>query len=216
MKSALVIGLGRFGTYLSRKFMALGNEVMAVDQSEAAVNSIMDEVTSAQIADCKNEEALRSLGVTNFDLCFVCVGNRFQDSLEVTSLLKELGARRVIAKAHDSVHAKFLLRNGADEVVYPERDSAERVAARLSANNVFDYIELTPDFSIYEIPPMEAWLGRTVQEVDVRKKYGVNILATKRNGELSPLPGGSHLFMPGEHLLVLGRGDDVKRILKKI
>lgn len=216
MKSVLVIGLGRFGIFLSRKFMALGNEVMAVDQKEAAVNALMDEVTSAQIADCKNEDALRSLDVVNFDICFVCVGDSFQDSLEITSLLKELGAKRVISKARDSVHAKFLLRNGADEVVYPERDSAERVASRLSANNVFDYIELTDNFSIYEIPPMEAWLGRTVQEVDVRKKYGVNILATKRDGALFPLPGADHLFTPGEHLLVLGRSEDVRRILRKI
>lgn len=216
MKSVLVIGMGRFGTYLCRKFMALGNEVMAVDQTEEAIGAIMDEVTSAQIADCKSEDALRSLGVTNFDLCFVCVGDSFQDSLEITSLLKELGARRVISKARDSVHAKFLLRNGADEVVYPERDSAERLASRLSANNVFDYIELTEDFSIYEIPPMEAWLGRTVQEVGVRKKYGVNILATKRDGKLSPLPGAEHIFTPGEHLLVLGESESVKRILRKI
>lgn len=216
MKSILVIGLGRFGTYLSRKFMALGNEVMVVDKSEEAIHAIMDEVTSAQIADCKSEEALRSLGVTNFDLCFVCVGTSFQDSLEVTALLKELGAQRVISKARDSVHAKFLLRNGADEVVYPERDSAERVALRLSANNVFDCIELTDDFSIYEIPPMDAWLGRTVQEVNVRRKYGVNILAVKRDGHLFPLPDAEHLFAPGEHLLVLGRSEDVRRILKKI
>lgn len=216
MKSILVIGLGRFGTYLSRKFMALGNEVMVVDQSEAAINEIMNDVTSAQIADCKSEEALRSLGVDNFDLCFVCVGDSFQDSLEVTSLLKELGARRVISKASDSVHAKFLLRNGADEVVYPERDSAERVASRLSANHVFDYIELTDGFSIYEIPPMDAWIGRTVEEVNVRRKYGVNILATKREGQISPLPGAEHRFVSGEHLLVLGRDEDVKRILKKI
>lgn len=215
MKSILVIGLGRFGTYLSRKFMALGNEVMVVDQSEAAINEILNDVTSAKIADCKSEEALRSLGVRNFDLCFVCVGDSFQDSLEVTSLLKELGAQRVISKASDSVHAKFLLRNGADEVVYPERDSAERVASRLSANHVFDYIELTDGFSIYEIPPIDAWLGRTVGEVNVRRKYGVNILATKRDGRISPLPGVEHLFSPGEHLLVLGRDEDVKRILKK-
>ena len=216
MKSILVIGLGRFGTYLSRKFMALGNEVMAVDKSESVISRIMDEVTSAQIADCTSEDALRSLGINNFDLCFVCIGKSFQDSLEITSLLSELGAKHVISKARDSVHAKFLLRNGAHEVVYPERDSAERVASRLSANNVFDYIELTDDFSIYEIPPMDAWLGRTVQDVNVRRKYGVNILAVKREGKLSPLPGAEHLFTPGEHLLVLGRSEDVKRILKKI
>ena len=151
MKSILIIGLGRFGRHLCRKFMSLNNEVMIVDRDEAAVTALADEVTSAQIADCTDENALRALGVKNFDLCFVCIGSDFASSLLITSMLKDMGAARVVAKASQDIHAKLLLRNGADEVVYPERDSAERMATRLSAQNVFDYIELTDEYSIYEI-----------------------------------------------------------------
>ena len=168
MKSILIIGLGRFGRHLCRKFMSLDNEVMIVDRDEAAVSALADEVTSAQIADCTDENALRALGVKNFDLCFVCIGSDFASSLLITSMLKEMGAARVVAKAARDVHAKLLLRNGADEVVYPERDSAERLATRLSARNVFDYIELTDEYSIYEIPPLDSWVGRSVRDVDVR------------------------------------------------
>lgn len=141
--------------------------------------ALADEVTSAQIADCTDENALRALGVKNFDLCFVCIGSDFASSLLITSMLKEMGAARVVAKAARDVHAKLLLRNGADEVVYPERDSAERLATRLSARNVFDYIELTDEYSIYEIPPLDSWVGRSVRDVDVRNKYHFNILAVK-------------------------------------
>ena len=140
MKSILIIGLGRFGRHLCQKFMSLNNEVMIVDRDEAAVSALADNVTSAQIADCTDENALRALGVQNFDICFVCIGSDFASSLLVTSMLKDMGAAHIIAKASRDVHAKLLLRNGADEVVYPERDSAERLATRLSAQNVFDYI----------------------------------------------------------------------------
>ena len=216
MKSILVIGMGRFGRHLSRKFMELGNEVMVVDESEDIISELMHDVTSAQIGDCTKEEVLRSLGVANFDLCFVCIGSDFQASLEVTALLKELGARRVIAKASRDIHAKFLLRNGADEVVYPERDMAERLAVRASANNVFDYIELTPEFSIYEIPPMDAWLGKTIVQCTVRTKYHITILAVKQNGETTLLPAADHLFTPSEHLMVIGKHEDIQRVLRKI
>ncbi len=216
MKSILVIGMGRFGRHLSRKLMELGNEVMVVDEDEEIISELMHDVTSAQIGDCTKEEVLRSLGVTNFDLCFVCIGSDFQASLEVTALLKELGARRVLAKASRDIHAKFLLRNGADEVVYPERDMAERLAVRASANNVFDYIELTPEFSIYEIPPMDAWLGKTIAQCNVRNKYHISILAVKQNGETALLPAADHLFTPSEHLMVIGRHDDIQRVLKRI
>ena len=128
MKTILVIGLGRFGTHLIRKFDELDDEVMAVDSSEEKINSIMPYVTSARIGDCTNEDTLKSLGIRNFDICFVCIGDNFQNSLEITSMLKEMGAKKVISKASTNIHAKFLLRNGADEVVYPERDSAYKLA----------------------------------------------------------------------------------------
>lgn len=216
MKSILVIGLGRFGRHLCQKFMSLNNEVMIVDRDEAAVTALASEVTSAQIADCTDESVLRTLGVQNFDLCFVCIGTDFQSSLLITVMLKDLGARRVISKASRDIHAKFLLRNGADEVIYPERDTAERIAVRASANNVFDYIELTPEYSIYEIPPMEAWLGKTIAQCNVRTKYHISILATKQNGVTSLLPPADHLFVPSEHLMVIGRHEDIQRVLKRI
>ena len=216
MKSMLVIGLGRFGRHLSLKLTSLGNEVMIVDRDEAAVTALMDSVTSAQIADCTDETVLRSLGVQNFDLCFVCIGSDFQSSLLITALLKDMGARRVISKANRDIHARLLLRNGADEVVYPERDSAERIAVRLSAEHVFNYIELTDEYSIYEIPPLPHWPGHTVRELDVRNKYRINILAVKRDDELRPMPGADYLFTGDEHVLALMSKEDAKKLLRKI
>ena len=155
MKTVLIIGIGHFGSHLAERFSELGNEVMIVDRSEQQMKRLVPYVTSAQIGDCTDEEVLKSLGIKNFDVCFVCIGDNFQSSLEVTSMLKELGAALVISKANDEVHAKFLLRNGADNVVYPERDMAMRIAARYTANNVVDYIGLSDDVSIYEIPVAE-------------------------------------------------------------
>ena len=216
MKSILVIGLGRFGRPLSQKFMSLGNEVMIVDRDETAVTALMDGVTSAKIADCTDESALRALGVHNFDECFVCIGSDFASSLLITSLLKDFGARRVVAKASQDIHAKLLLRNGADEIVYPERDSAERIAVRLSASNVFDYIELTPDHAIYELPPLPEWVGHTLGEIGVRNKYHINILAIKESGELRPLPGADYAFTGREHILALAGREDARRLLRRI
>lgn len=154
MKTVLIIGMGRFGQHLCRKMLKLNNEVMIVDRNEEAMEDLLPLVTNVKIGDCTNEEVLHSLGIGNFDLCFVCIGTNFQSSLEITSLLKEAGAKYVISKATRDIQAKFLLRNGADAVVYPEKDIAERIAVRYSADNVFDYIELDEEYSIYEIPPL--------------------------------------------------------------
>ena len=215
MQSILIIGLGRFGRHLCRKFMSLKNEVMIVDSDEAAVSALADEATDAQIADCTDEAALRALGVPGFDLCFVCIGSDFASSLLITSMLKELGAKRVIAKASQDVHARLLLRNGADEVVYPERDSAERWAVRLSARNVFDYIELTDGYAIYEIPVPREWVGRTIRELDVRNRHRMNILAVKEGGVLRPMPGADYRFSGEEHVLALASGEDARRLLHR-
>lgn len=142
MKSILIIGLGRFGSHLCRNLSELDNEIMIVDQDESKLEDLLPYVVDAKIGDCTNEKVLKSLGASNFDLCFVCIGNTFQSSLEITSLLKDLGAKYVVSKANRDIHAKFLLRNGADEVIYPDRDIAEKVAVRFSANQVFDYVEL--------------------------------------------------------------------------
>lgn len=216
MKTVLIIGLGRFGNHLCKKMAELNNEVMVVDINEDAVEAVLSDVTSAKIGDCTNIEVLSSLGVRNFDICFVCIGNNFQNSLEITSLLKELGARYVISKANRDIQAKFLLKNGADEVIYPNRDLAERLAVRCSMNNVFDYIELNEGYTICEIPPLDKWIDKTIAEVNFRSRYNVSILGTKCEGKVSMLPGASHVFQRDEHLMVIGKKEDIDKILKSL
>lgn len=215
MKSILVIGIGRFGKHLALKFARLGNEVLAVDKEEARVSEVCEAVTAARIGDCKDENVLRELGVNNFDLCFVCTSSDFQSSLEVTSLLKELGAKYVISKADRDIHAKFLLRNGADEVIYPERDMARRTAIRLNARKALDYIELAPDYAIFEIRLPEGWAGKTIRELAVRTRYGVNVIATKEGGRILPLTHADHVFRPDEHLLIAGSQRESAKLLEK-
>jgi len=216
MKSVLIIGLGRFGRHLCEKLSHLGNEVMIVDHNEAAVAEMANSVTSAKICDCTDENALRALGVHHFDICFVCIGSDFASSLLITSMLKDLGAKRIVAKASADMHMRLLLRNGADEVIYPERDSAERMAIRTSASHVFDYIELTDEHAIYEIPPLANWIGKTILELDIRNKYHINILAVKTGDTLRPLPGAHYLFTGSEHILALASQEDARRLLKKV
>lgn len=215
MKQMLVIGLGRFGRHVAMKFAELGNEVMVVDTSEEKIDAIAPLVTSAQIGDCTKQTVLDSLGVRNFDICVVAISSNFEASLEITMQLKDLGAPFVIAKAGRDIHAKFLSRNGADEVIYPERMSAERLAKRLNARNVFDYIELSEDYSILEVPIRENWEGKTIAEVGVRSKFGLNILAVKRDGKMQPIVTADHLFSAEEHLLVFGRVTDLNRFTGK-
>lgn len=215
MKSILIIGMGRFGQHLCRKLMELENEVMIVDQKEETLEELLPYVTNAKVGDCTKVEVLKRFGIRNFDVCIVCIGTNFQSSLEITSSLKELGAKRVISKATRDVHAKFLLRNGADEVIYPDRDIAERLAVRVTANHVFDYIEMG-DYGIYEIPPLKEWLGKSIKEVNFRVKYHVSILGTKKNGETNLLPPAEHTFREDEHLMVIGQKKDVEFILKHL
>ncbi len=215
MKSFLIIGMGRFGQHLCRNLIKLGNDVMIVDQNEEKLEELLPIATSAKIGDCTKEDVLKSFGVGNFDMCVVCIGTNFQSSLEITCLLKELGAKYVISKATRDVHAKFLLRNGADEVIYPERDIAERLAVRVSANHVFDYIEMG-EYGIYEIPPRDEWLGRSIKDVNFRVKYHVSIIGMKVNGETNLLPSADHIFRKEEHLMIIGKKKDVDAILKNM
>lgn len=189
MKSVLLIGLGRFGRHMAERLIAEGNEILAVDINEERVNDAIDMVTDAQIGDATNEHFVESLGVRNFDLCVVAIGDNFQSSLEATALLKDCGASLVLARANRDVHAKFLLRNGADHVVYPEKEMAQRLAVKYGNDNIFDYIELTEEYAIYEIPVPDTWVGSSIVEKEVRKKYHISILATKEAGRMNPLPG---------------------------
>ncbi|MDO4566272.1 MAG: TrkA family potassium uptake protein [Oscillospiraceae bacterium] len=216
MKTALIIGTGHFGSHLAERFSELGNEVMIVDSNEDNMKRLLPYVTSAQVGDCTDESVLKGLGIKNFDICFVCIGDSFQSSLEVTSLLKDMGAELVVSRATDEIHAKFLLKNGADSVIYPERDTALRIAARYTANNVVDYFGLSEDVSIYEIPVHSQWAGSSVRDLDFRANYQVNILATKKDGKMELLLSGDHVLREDEHLLVIGYQDQLQKFLKRI
>ncbi len=214
MKSILIIGMGRFGRHMARKLRELNHEVMAVDRNEERINDVLDLVTSAQIGDSTSEAFIASLGVRNFDVCMVAIGDDFQSSLETTALLKEQGAPFVVSRAARDVHAKFLLRNGADEVVYPERQMAGWAAVRYSSDHIFDYIQLTPDHSIYEVAVPESWEGKTIVQLGVRQKYHISILAIKQEGQLEPLPKPNRCFQSGETMLILGADRDVQKFLR--
>ncbi len=213
MKSILLIGLGRFGRHMAGKLRELHHEVLAVDKDEERVNDALDLVTHAQIGDSTNPAFIASLGVRNFDMCVVAIGDDFQSSLETTALLKDQGAPYVLARAARDVHAKFLLRNGADDVVYPERQSASWAAVRYSSDHIFDYIQLTGDHSIYETAVPPSWVGKTIGQLGVRQRYSINVLATKRGEKLMPIPGGDHCFQADETILILGANKDVQKFL---
>ena len=190
MKSILVIGIGRFGQHLCENLAKHDNQIMAVDISEEKLEPILPYVVSAKIGDCTNEAVLKSLGVGNFDICFICIGNNFQNSLEVTSMIKEMGARFVVSKANRNIHARLLLKNGADQVVYPDRDVAEKAAVRYSGNNVFDYTELAD---------------------------GISIIALKnKGGHMKFMPGADYVVERDIHLMVIGNQEDAEKIVKKL
>lgn len=211
MKSILLIGLGRFGRHIAMKINEMRHQIMAVDKNEKRVDAVLPFVTNAQIGDATNEGFIESLGVRNFDVCIVAIGDDFQSSLETTALLKELGAKKVISRAARDVHAKFLLRNGADEIVYPERQLADWTAIRCTSDHILDYIELDSDHAIFEIDVPEKWVGKTVVEADVRKKHGVNIMAIKCDGKMNLNFEPQTKFKQNDTILVLG---DIKNIQK--
>lgn len=211
MKSILLIGLGRFGRHIAMKLDELHHEVMAVDKEERRVNAALPFVTNAQIGDATDREFLESLGVRNFDVCIVAIGDNFQSSLEATSLLEELGAQMVVSRAARDVHAKFLLRNGANEVVYPERQLADWTAIRYSSDHILDYIQLDEDHAIYEVSIPDHWVGKTVGQLDIRNRHNINIMAMKRGGAMNLSVNSDTEFAQGDSMLVLG---DLKSIQK--
>jgi trk system potassium uptake protein TrkA len=188
-------------------------DVLAVDIREDRVTEGLPYVTNALIGDATNETFMKGLGVSDFDLCVVAIGDNFQSSLEATALLKECGATFVVSRAARDVHVKFLLRNGADDVIFPERQIASWTAVRYSSEHIFDYVELTPEYSIFEtdIPP--EWVGKTLAELSVRQKYHINILAIKQNGQMDPLPNAAHCFRADDRIFFLGSEKDVQRLL---
>ena len=214
MQSILLIGLGRFGRHIAETLDQLGHEVMAVDINEERVNAVLPIVTNAQIGDSTQKRFLESLEVENFDTCIVAIGDNFQNSLETASLLKELGAKRVIARASRGVQEKFLLRNGADEVVYPEKQLAVWTAIRCSSDHIRDYIELDGDIDIFELDVPEEWVGKSVIQIDVRRKHDINILAVRRRGVLNMRISPETVFAKGEQVLVLATLKSVQKCFK--
>lgn len=212
MKSILLIGLGRFGRHIAMKLHELNHQVLAVDIEEARVDAALPFVTNAQIGDSTSEDFLASLGVGNFDVCIVAIGNDFQSSLETTSLLKELGARFVVSRAARDIQAKFLLRNGADEIVYPEKQLATWTAIRYSSEHIFDYIELSDTHAIFEISVPREWQKKTIGQVDIRRKYNINIMGLKQHGQLNlSISSDTVLTNDGTTMLVLGNIKDIQR-----
>ncbi len=211
MKSVLLIGLGRFGRHMAQKLNELNHEVMAIDKAEDRVDAILPFVTNAQIGDSTNEDFLKSLGVNNYDLCIVAIGNDFQSSLETTSLLKELRAKVVISRASRDTHAKFLLRNGADQVIYPEKQVASWAAIRYSADHILDFIEIDERFAIFEVTTPEEWVGKTIGQIDIRKKFGINIMAIKQDGKMSLTILPDTVLKADETMLVLGELKDIQK-----
>ena len=214
MKSVLLIGIGSFGKQIVYQLNRLGHEIMAIDKEEEKLQEILPYVTNAQIGDSTNYEFLRSLGVGNFDVCIVTIGDDFQNSLETTWSLKELGAKLVVSRASTEVQEKFLLRNGADEVMYPEKQIAKWAAIRYGSDHVLDYVELDDHTGIYEVRVPKQWVGKSVAQLDIRRKYHVNILAVKNNGDMNMVITPDMVLKQENTMLVLGTYQDMKKCFK--
>ena len=214
MKSILLIGLGRFGRHVAEKLYELDHQVMAVDKQEDRVEAVMSYVTNAQIGDSTNMEFLETLGVSNFDVCIVAIASDFQSSLETTAYLKDLGAKMVVSRASRDVHARFLLRTGADEIVYPEKQVANWTAIRYSSEHIFDYVQLSDTHAIFEIEMPQNWVGKTIGQVDIRKKFNINIMALKRDGKLDMAIRPDTMLTDDATMLVLGESRDIQKCFK--
>ena len=214
MKSVLLIGLGRFGRHIAMKLYDLGHQIMAVDSNEERINAVLPFVTNAQIGDSTHEEFLSSLGIRNFDACIVAIGDDFQSSLETASLLKEMGAKHVVARASRGVQEKFLLRNGADEVVYPEKQLAAWTAIRCTSEHILDYMQLDDDYSIFELEIPADWNGKTILQLDIRRKHGINVLGIRENGKLNMNITPDTVLSNGKSILILGQQKAVQKCFR--
>lgn len=212
MKSILVIGLGRFGRHMAQKFLEKGHEVLAIDSREERADAAVGTIQQILIGDATDERFMESLGIGNFDLAVIAIGENFQTVLEITVLLKDLGCKYIVARATRDVHKKLLLRNGADYVSYAEREVAERLAIKFGADNIFDYVELTPEIGIYEIAVPEKWLGKSMVELSIRTKYHISVLATKKKNQIFPLPHPDHVFEKEESIVVMGIAKDIDAV----
>lgn len=214
MKQFVVIGLGRFGFSLAKTLYELGHDVLGIDNDEEIVQSVAESITHAVKADATDENALKALGVKNFDVAVVSIGNDIQSSILVTLILKEMGIKYVVAKANSELHGRVLKKIGADRIVFPERDMGIRVAHNLTLSNILDYIELSPEYSIIEISALPAWYDKSLRQLNMRTKYGLNVIAIKRNGNIIISPNGDDMILRGDILAVVGHKDDIENIEK--
>ena len=212
MKTYAVIGLGRFGSAAAARLEELGNEVLAIDKSEENVQRLADRVTHAVVGDARDEAVLRSLGVRGVDCAVVAIGSDIAASVLVTLSLKDMGVKQVICKASDEVHKRALERIGADHVVIPEREMALKLAQRLASPNLLDFIELSDEYGIAEAEIPDAWVKKTIRELDVRVKYHLDILGVRRRERLRLSPGADFKFSEGDAVVVLGRNEDLAEI----
>lgn len=214
MRSFVVVGLGRFGTEAARKLYQQGCEVLAIDTDPNLVERVSDDVTQAVVGNAQDKEVLRALGVKDFDCAIVAIGDSLSDSVLATMNLKELGVRYVVCKAHDETHRQVLKKLGADRVVIPEQENAARLAKSLSSHNVLDYIELSEDYGIIDVPAPKSWWNKSLIELNVRAKLGVNILAVKREGEITVSPSADFRISEGDIMVVLGDTAALKAVQK--
>ncbi|MDI3547612.1 MAG: trk/ktr system potassium uptake protein [Halanaerobiales bacterium] len=212
MKQFVVVGLGRFGSSVARTLAENNYNVLAIDTNEERVQMIANEVTHAVEADATDEDALRTLGVRNFDVAVVSIGDNIHANILSTLILKELGVPYVVAKAQDALHGKVLSKVGADRVVYPERDMGVRIAHNLISSNVLDYIEFAPDYSIVEIITSPNMIGKTLAQLELRSKFGVNVMAIKRGKNLNITPGANDRILEGDVLIVMGKNEDLDKV----
>jgi trk system potassium uptake protein TrkA len=207
-----VIGLGRFGSSVARTLFSMGYDVLAVDVDGERVQDLAKDVTHAVQGDAREEETLRAVGIRNFDVVVVAIGQDIQSSILITVLLKELGVKCVVAKAQNELHAKVLYKVGADKVVFPERDMGARLARNMVAANILDYIQLSPDYSIVEVATSENWEGKTLRELNLRARFGINVLAIKRDKKLIVAPGAEDLLHKGDILVVVGSNANIDQL----
>jgi trk system potassium uptake protein TrkA len=217
MRQFLVVGLGRFGTSLAKTLYNLGYDVMGIDSNEEIIQNIADSITHAVQADATDENTLKALGVRNFDVAIVSIGNDIQSSILITIMLKEMGIKYVVAKAQSQLHGKVLYKIGADRVVFPERDMGVRVAHNLVSSNILDYIELSPEYSIVEIAAIPAWHNKSLGQLEMRRKYGLNVMAIKRgNNDVKISPHADDLISENDVLVVVGRKSDIEKLERHI
>lgn len=216
MKQFVVIGCGRFGTSVAKTLYNQGHDVLAIDGNEEIVQEISDSVTYAAQADVQDENSLKSLGIRNFDVAVISIGSNIQASIMATLIVKEMGVKTVIAKAQNDVHAKVLYKIGADKVVFPERDMGVRVAHNLVSPNILDYIELSPDYSIVEIAAIAEWENKSLKELKLPTKYGVNVMAIKQIDSMNVTPKADDVIKAGDILIVLGNNKDLSELEKKV